>query len=138
MTKLTHSLADFPFGLFIFLRLAAVPLLLSLGKRQFALGKALAKINPQGHERQALRIQFSFQLVNLFFPEEEFPRAERSVVKWPPRNILADVEIHEPNLAAANHAVGFPQVSLALAKGFNLGAKQHHARFPPLKKLIVV
>src|ERR1700674_5903583 len=106
MTKLTHSLADFPFGLFIALRLAAVPLLLSLGKRQFALGDALAEVNPQGHERQALGIQFSFQLVNLFLPEEQFPRSERSVVIWPSGKIFADVEINEPNLAAANHTVG--------------------------------
>jgi hypothetical protein len=138
MTKLTHSLANFPFGFFIFLCLAAIPLLLALGERQFALSKALAEVNPQGHERQPLGIQFSLQLVNLFLPEEEFPRSERSVVKWPSRKILADVEIHEPNLAAANDAVSLPQVGFALAEGFNLGAKQHHARFQPLKKVIIV
>src|SRR6202051_4314209 len=93
MTKLPHGLADFPFGLFIFLRLPAVPLFLALCKRHFALGDALAEVNPQGNERQTLVVHFSFQLVNLFLPEEEFPRSEGSVVKWPARKIFADVEI---------------------------------------------
>src|ERR1700685_4253332 len=106
MTKLTHSLADFPFGLFITFCLAAVPFLFALGERQFALGDAFAEVNPQGNERQALGIQFSFQFADLFLAEEQFPRSEGSVVIGTSRKILADMEIHEPNLAASNHPVG--------------------------------
>src|SRR6266478_5654303 len=138
MTKLTHGLTYFPFGLFIALRLAPVPLLLSLGEGQFALGDALAEVDPKWHERQAFGIQFSFQFVDLFLAEEQLPRSEGSVVKWPSGEIFADMAIHEPDLAAANHSVGVPQVRLALAEGFNFGAKQHHARFQLLKKVIIV
>src|SRR5580704_17913576 len=102
MTRLTHSLAHFPLGHFIALGLAAVPFLLALGQRQFALGDALATINPEGHKRQALGIQFSLQFVDLFLAQEQFPRSERPVIVWPSRNILADMEVHEPNRAAAN------------------------------------
>ena len=62
MTKLTNGLANFPFGLFIALGLAAVPLLLALGQRQFALGDALAEIDPQGNDGQAFGVQFAFQI----------------------------------------------------------------------------
>jgi hypothetical protein len=48
--KLAHGLAHFPFGLFIALGLAAVPLLFTLGERQFAFGDAFAKVNPQGDD----------------------------------------------------------------------------------------
>src|ERR1700688_296572 len=106
MTKLTHSLADFPFGLFIALGLAAVPFLFALGERQFALGDALAEVNPQGNEREAFGIQFSFQFADLFLAEEQLPRAQGAVVIRTSRKIFADMEIHEPNLAAANHTVG--------------------------------
>jgi hypothetical protein len=138
MTELTHSLANFPFGLFIALRLAAIPLLFALGQRQFALGDAFTEVNSQGHERQTLGIQFSFQFVDLFLPEKQFSSSEGSVVVWPSGKIFADVEIHKPNLAAADYAVGVPQVRLALAERFNLGPKQHHARFQLLKKVIIV
>jgi hypothetical protein len=138
MTKLTHRLANFPFGLFIALRLAAIPLLLTLGQRQFAFGDAFAEVNPQGHKRQALGVKFSFQLVNLLLPQEQFPRSEGSMVIWPSRKIFADMAIQEPDLAAANDGIGVPQVGLALAEGFHLGPKQHHARFQLLKKVIIV
>ena len=46
--------------------------------------------------------------------------------------------IHEPNLAAANHAVGVTQVRLTFAQRFYFGAKQHHARFQLLKKVVIV
>jgi hypothetical protein len=138
MTKLTHGLADFPFGLFIFLRLAAIPFLFALGKCDFALGDAFAKVNPQGNDRQTLVVHFSFQLVNLFLPEKQLPRSEWSMVKWTARKIFANMEIHEPDFAAANYTVGVPQVGPALPERFNLGAKQHHARFQLLKKDVIV
>src|SRR5689334_14387579 len=105
MPKLTHSFADFPFGLFIALGLAAIPLLLSLGQGQFAFGNAFAKVNPQGHEGQSLGIKFSFQFVDLFFTEEQLPRSQGSVVVWPSRKIFANVAIEEPDLATADHRV---------------------------------
>jgi len=46
--------------------------------------------------------------------------------------------IHEPDFAPANHGIGVPEVGLALAERFYFGAKQHHARFQPLKKVIIV
>src|ERR1700722_6492721 len=116
MTKLTHSLAHFPLGLFIALGLAAVPFLLALGQRQFALGDALAEVDPEGHKRQALGIQFSLQLVDLFLAEEQFPRSERSVIVWPSRKIFADMEVHEPYVAAAEDPIGVPQVGLAVTE----------------------
>src|SRR5579863_2351756 len=121
MTKLAHSLAHFPFGLFIAFVLAAVPLFLALGERQFAFGDAVAKINPQGDDRKTLCFKLSLQLVDLFLTEEKFPRTERSVVKWPSREIFADVQIHEPDFAAADQGVGVAQVGLALTKGFHFG-----------------
>ena len=138
MTKLTHGLADFPFGLFIFLRLAAVPFLFALGKGDFALGDAFAKVNPQRNDRQTLVVHFSFQLVNLFLAEEQFPRSERSVVEWPSREVFADMEIQEPDFAAADYTVGIPQVGPVLTERFDLGPKQHHARFQLLKKDVIV
>ncbi len=133
MTILTHGLADFPFGLFLALGLAAIPLLFSLGKGQFALSDAVAEINPQGYECQALLIHFSFQFVNLLFAEEQFPRPERPMVKGPSGEIFADMDVQEPNLALTNHPVSVPEVGFALAQRFNFGAKQHHARFQLLK-----
>jgi hypothetical protein len=60
------------------------------------------------------------------------------MVVWPSRKIFADMAVHEPDLAAANHAVGVPQVGFTLAEGFHFGAKQHHARFQLLKEVIIV
>ena len=60
------------------------------------------------------------------------------MVKWPSGKIFADMEIHEPNLAASDHAVGVTQVGLAFAQRFHFGAKQHHARFQLLKKVVIV
>src|SRR5580692_5491728 len=138
LTKLTHGLVHFPFRLLILLGLPAVPLLFALGEGQFALGEAISKINPQGHKCQTLGIEFALQLVDLFLAEEQLSRSKRAVIKWAPGKIFADVEIHEPYLAAANHAVGVPEVRSTLAERFHLGAKQHHARFQLLKKVIIV
>jgi len=60
------------------------------------------------------------------------------VVKWTAGKILADMKIDEPNFAFSDQAIGVAEVGLALAEGFYLRAKQHHACFQPLKKVVIV
>jgi hypothetical protein len=48
------------------------------------------------------------------------------------------MKIDEPNLSLADQAIGIPQLSLILAQRFYLCAKQHHARFQPLKEVVIV
>ena len=138
MTKLTHSFADFPFGLFLALGLAPIPLFLSLGESQLAFGDTLAKVDPQGHQSQTLSVKFSHQLVDLFLPEKQLPRSKRPMVIGPSGKVFADVAVQEPNLTATDHAIGIPQIGLALAERFHFSAKQHHACFQLLKKVIIV
>jgi hypothetical protein len=74
----------------------------------------------------------------LFLSKKKLPGSEGTVVKWPTRKIFTNMEIDEPYLSASNYGVSVTQVRLALAKGFNFGAKQHHAGFQLLKKLVIV
>ena len=136
--ELAHGLADFALGFFIFFRLAAIPFFLSLGERQFAFGDAVAKINTQGDKRKPLVVQFALELRDLFLAKKKLTSSQRSVVKWTAGKILADMKIDQPNFAFADQAIGVAKVGLALAQGFHLGAKQHHARFQPLKKVVIV
>jgi len=136
--ELAHGLANLALGFFIFFRLAAVPFLFALGKGQFAFGNAVAKINPQGDKRQSFIVQFSFELCYLFPAKKQLPRSERAVVKWAAGKIFANMKIDEPNFALADQAIGVPYLGLTFAQRFHLCAKQHHARFQPLKKVVIV
>ncbi len=138
MTELTHGLADFPFGLFVFFRLAAVPLLLALGESYFAFGDPFAEVHAQGNDGQALVVHLSFELIDLFLVQEQLPRTQRTVVKRPSRKVFANMEIDEPHFAAADYSVGIAQVASALAERFYFRAKQHHAGFKLLKENIIV
>jgi hypothetical protein len=136
--ELAHGLADFALGFFIFFGLAAIPFFLSLGKRHFALGDAIAKINAQRDERKPFIVKFAFELADLFFAKKKLTSSQRSVVKWTAGKILANMKIDQPNFTFADQAIGVTEVGLAFAQGFHLGAKQHHTRFQPLKKVVIV
>jgi hypothetical protein len=92
MTKLTHSFTDFPFGLFVSLGLAAVPLLFALGEGDFAFGDAVAEVDAQGDERQAFAIRFARQFFDLFLAQEQLARAQGPVIPRASREIFADME----------------------------------------------
>src|ERR1700691_2127500 len=95
MTKLTHGLADFTLGLFVFFGLAAVPLLLALGEGQFALGDSVAEIDPQGNERKTFVVQLPLQFDDLFLAQQQLSRPEGAMVEWTARQIFTDVDVYE-------------------------------------------
>src|SRR5580704_11384247 len=99
MTKLTHGLAHFLLGLFVFLGLPAIPLFLALRQRQFALGDALTEVYAQWNERQALVVQFSLQLADLLLAQQQLARSERPMVEGPSGKVFANVEVDQPDLA---------------------------------------
>ena len=78
------------------------------------------------------------KLLDLLLVQQQAAPGKRLMVKRPAGQVLRDVAVHQPDVAAAHFGVGVAQIGLAVAQRFHLGARKDHARFHFFEKVIVV
>src|ERR1044071_4229263 len=85
----------------LLLGLALVVQLLALGERQLDLGAALVvEIELERHQRHAFALDRADQLADLALVQQQFARTLRRVIEAPGLQILGDVGVDQPDLAA--------------------------------------
>ena len=106
---------------------ALVPLLLAFGEGELAFDAAVAEVEADGDEGEALLPGGGFELADLVLVQQELAGAQRVVVHGVAVGERADVGVEEEALAVLEQAVGVLEVGFALADGFDLGAAEGDA-----------
>src|SRR5258708_28126808 len=133
-----HSLFGFPARFLGALTLAAVPSLLALRQGDFALGDAVAEVYPQGNYGQTFGLSAASELVDFILVQQKLARAQRLVVPRATRHVLGDVSVDQPRTRGLEVNIGFTDIRLSFAKGFDLGAVEHEAGLIALEQMVVV
>ena len=60
------------------------------------------------------------------------------MIEWAARAVLRNVAIHQPHAGAADFGIGLSQVRFALPQRLHFRARQRHASFHFLEKVVVV
>src|SRR4029079_608583 len=107
----------------------APPVVVRLAPREpeLQLGPATAQVQPQRHDREALRLRLAQQLIDLLAMKEELAGPLGLVVVpvagLPGRDVQAD----EPRFAVLDARVGVGQADLPGSDALDLGPGQHDA-----------
>jgi hypothetical protein len=108
---------------------AFVVLLLALGEGELAFDAAVAEVEADGDEGEALLAGGGFELAELLLVDEEFAGAEGFVVHGVAMREGADVSVEEEEFAVFQNAVGVFEVGFAFSDGFDFGAAEGDAGF---------
>jgi hypothetical protein len=131
-------LFGFPARFFVALVLAAVPGLLTLRQRNFALCDAVAKVYPQWNNGQTFGLCTAGQLMNFVLVQQEFTGAQGFMVPRAAGHVLSYVGVHQPRAAGFEIDVGVANIRLSFAKSFHFGAVKDQPGFIPLQQMIIV
>src|SRR5581483_5584247 len=122
----------------LLLGLALVVQLLAAGERELDLCTALVvEIELERHQRHALALDRADQLVDLPFVQQQLARALRRMIEAPGLQILGDVGVDQPELAAARIRIGLGDRGFARAQRLHLAAGERDAGLELLADLVV-
>lgn len=110
----------------------------ALGHRQFAFRDAVTEIYLGRDDGHSLLLDLAVQFFDFAAPEQQLAFAQGVVIPRASGQILGNVTVYQPSLSGANLRVGFPDRSLAFAKGFHFGAHQDKTGFEMLEEVVVV
>ncbi len=114
-------------------------LLLALGQPDFDLGKApFGEIDAERDDRQPLLLGINQEFIDLLAMEQEFPSAERLMIRKVAVAIRTDVAMMEKDLSLFHTGITVLQVHAPISQGLDLRALEHDARLELLFNEIVV
>src|SRR5579859_939067 len=133
-----HRFFSFPASFLVALVLAAVPRLLALRQRDFDFCQAVAEVDAQRNNGQALGLRAASELMNFILMQEELARTERLVVPRTAGHVLRNVCVNQPCAAGLEIDIGIADIRFPFAQGLHLGAMQDQAGLKSVQQVKIV
>src|SRR6478672_12119323 len=134
----TDRLLGLPGGLPLGERVPLVPRLLALGQRDLDLRPAVEEVQRQRHDRQALLVHATLDLVDLGAVEQQLALAPGGVVGPGALGVLRDVYAVEPGLVALDVDEPVDERGTPHAQRLHLGADEDQAGLEGVLDVVVV